>query len=125
MRDAGVFQVLTEPRHDELPLEARLAAARKRHEGEPTPRQVAGNAFAQGTRLALELVAGVLVGAAIGFFADRWLGTMPMLSIGGFLLGLAAGFMNLVRAVKVEQAKVTQADLDALPVIDDDDEENW
>lgn len=116
---------MSEPRPDELPLEARLAAARKRAEGAPSPRQVAGSAFAQGSRLALELVAGVLVGAAVGFWLDRLLGTSPFLVIGMFFVGLAAGFMNLIRVVKAEQAKVTQEELDALPVVDDDEDEDW
>ena len=115
---------MTESRPDELPLEARLAAARKRAEGEPTPKQVAGNAFAQGTRLALELVVGVLVGAALGFALDSLLDTFPFLMLGGFMLGAAAGFMNLMRVVRAEQAKVSQAELEALPVIEDD-EEDW
>ncbi|MBZ6378472.1 MULTISPECIES: AtpZ/AtpI family protein [Pacificimonas] len=117
---------MTEPRSDELPFEARLAAARKRAEGPATPREVAGSAFAKGTKLAVELVAGVLVGAAIGFWLDRLLDTSPIFLIGMFLLGLAAGFNNLMRAVRQENAKFTQADLEALPVVEDDDEdEKW
>jgi F0F1-type ATP synthase assembly protein I len=40
-----------------------------------------------------------------------------------FLLGLGAGFMNLIRAVNREAALVKQEDLDALPVVKDEDEE--
>lgn len=114
---------MTEPRSDELPFEARLAAAKKRAEGPETPREVAGSAFAMGTRLAVELVAGVLVGAAIGYWLDSLLDTSPIMTIGMFMLGLAAGFSNLIRAVQREQAKFTQADLEALPVVEDDDED--
>ncbi|MEM8826173.1 MAG: AtpZ/AtpI family protein [Pseudomonadota bacterium] len=114
---------MTETRKSELPLEARLAAARERANPQADPRAVAGNAFAQGTRLALELVAGILVGAALGYFLDRWLGTLPWLSILGFLLGLVAGFMNLMRAVNREAAKISEAELAALPRVDDHDDE--
>jgi|TARA_R100000501_G_scaffold17911_1_gene34693 ATP synthase protein I len=113
---------LTDSRSSES-LEARLAAAKARANPEADPRSVAGNAFAQGTRLALELVAGILVGAALGYFLDRWLGSSPFGMIGGFLLGLVAGFMNLMRAVNREAAKVTDAELAALPRVEDDDDE--
>ncbi|MGB7404603.1 MAG: AtpZ/AtpI family protein [Pacificimonas sp.] len=113
---------MTDPRSPES-FEARLAAAKARANPEADPRTVAGSAFAQGTRLALELVAGILVGAALGYFADRWLETSPWLMILGFLLGLVAGFMNLMRAVNREAAKVSDADLAALPVVEDEDEE--
>ncbi|MEE4349524.1 MAG: AtpZ/AtpI family protein [Pacificimonas sp.] len=117
---------MTEPRPNELPFEARLAAARARAEGSPSPKQVAANAFAQGTRLAIELVVAVLVGAAIGYGLDVFFGTSPFLLLVMFMFGLVAGFLNLVRAVSYEQAKITQAELDALPVVeDDDDDEKW
>ena len=114
---------MIEPRKTELPLEARLAAARKRQEKEADPRAVAGNAFAQGTRLALELVAGILVGAALGYFLDRFAGTSPWGLIGGFLLGLVAGLMNLMRTVNREAAKITDEELAALPRVRDDEED--
>lgn len=68
-------------------------------------------------------MAGILVGAALGYFLDRWLGSSPFGMIGGFLLGLVAGFMNLMRAVNREAAKVTDAELAALPRVEDDDDE--
>lgn len=111
------------PSDDLASLEARLAEAKRRAEPPATPMQVAGSAFGQGTRLALELVSGVLVGAGLGWLLDRWLGTKPWGMILFFLLGLTAGFMNLIRAVNREAALVKQEDLDALPVVRDEDEE--
>lgn len=67
---------------------------------------VAGSALASGSRYAVEIVAGVVVGGLIGWGLDRWLGTKPWLALVFLLLGLAAGFMNLMRAVNREQRVV-------------------
>ena len=54
--------------------------------------------FAQGLRLSSELVAGVLVGAAIGWFLDRWLGISPWGLIIFLFLGFTAGVLNVIRS---------------------------
>jgi ATP synthase protein I len=51
--------------------------------------------------LSTELVAGVLVGAAIGWLLDRWLGISPWGMIVFLLLGFAAGVLNVMRAAGV------------------------
>src|ERR1700716_517821 len=56
------------------------------------------SAIARGFRLSTELVAGVLVGAAIGWLLDRWLGISPWGMIVFLLLGFAAGVLNVMRA---------------------------
>ena len=61
---------------------------------EETPPSKLGIAF----RLSTELVAAVVVGGAIGWALDRWLGTSPFLLILMFFVGVAAGFRNVVRA---------------------------
>ena len=53
-----------------------------------------------GMRIALELVAGVVVGTAIGLGLDYWLGTKPWLMIVFFVVGSGAGFMNVIRVAK-------------------------
>ena len=55
-----------------------------------------GKAFKLGT----ELVAAVAVGAIIGFILDNWFGTKPILIIIFFLLGSAAGILNVFKAAK-------------------------
>ncbi|HXY99212.1 MAG TPA: AtpZ/AtpI family protein [Stellaceae bacterium] len=50
-------------------------------------------------RIGVELVVAVIVGAAIGWAFDRWLGTRPWGMIVGFFLGVAAGMLNVWRAV--------------------------
>src|SRR5262249_57952612 len=48
------------------------------------------SAIARGFRLSTEFVAGVVVGAAIGWLLDRWLGISPWGMIVFLLLGFAA-----------------------------------
>jgi ATP synthase protein I len=61
----------------------------------PSPETARG--LATGMRIVSELVAGVLVGSVIGYFADRWLGTTPWLLLLGLLLGTAGGFNNVYK----------------------------
>jgi ATP synthase protein I len=59
------------------------------------------SAMARGLRLSSELVAGVLVGAVIGWGIDRLLSTSPFGLIVFFLLGFVAGIVNVVRSAGV------------------------
>jgi ATP synthase protein I len=94
---------------DEAALSARLQNLGKRlgdhHPGpdrDPGVRSTADpSAIARGFRLSTELVAGVLVGAAIGWLLDRWLGISPWGMIVFLLLGFAAGVLNVMRAAGV------------------------
>jgi len=93
---------------DEAALSARLkslgqrldqAGSRRTPETGPAPRSANDRAgLALGLRLSSELVAGVIVGAAIGWFLDRWLGTSPWGFIVFLLLGFVAGLLNLMRS---------------------------
>ncbi|HEV8590096.1 MAG TPA: AtpZ/AtpI family protein [Pyrinomonadaceae bacterium] len=47
---------------------------------------------------AFSLFAAVVSGLIIGWLLDRWLGTKPWLLVAGLVLGAAAGFYELVRA---------------------------
>ncbi|MGH9463141.1 MAG: AtpZ/AtpI family protein [Vicinamibacteria bacterium] len=42
----------------------------------------------------------ITMGAAAGYYADRWLDTSPWLSFVGLCFGIAAAFINLVRVLK-------------------------
>ncbi|MDR3372677.1 MAG: AtpZ/AtpI family protein [Ancalomicrobiaceae bacterium] len=61
--------------------------------------------WGEATKIASEFVAGVVVGAALGWFFDRWLGTSPFGLIVFLLLGFAAGVLNVLRT----QGVVAQA----------------
>ena len=50
-------------------------------------------------RAGVELVAGVAVGAGVGYGLDLWLNSSPWMLIVCFILGAAAGMMNVYRAV--------------------------
>jgi ATP synthase protein I len=98
-----------EPPDDEAALSARLkrlgnrlAKTNRPSENGSGPRQTADvSAIARGFRLSTELVAGVLVGAVIGWLLDRWLGISPWGLIVFLLLGFAAGVLNVMRAAGV------------------------
>src|ERR1700751_2918637 len=52
-----------------------------------------------GRRPGIELVVAVVVAAAIGWAIDHWLGTRPWGMIVLFFMGVAAGMLNVYRAV--------------------------
>jgi ATP synthase protein I len=63
--------------------------------------QSKASAMAMGLRLSSELVAGVLVGSALGWGFDRLLSTSPWGLIVFLLLGFTAGVINVMRAAGV------------------------
>jgi ATP synthase protein I len=105
----------SEPPTDEAALSARLkrlddrlshmkderAGQADRTGGESGDRAAQASAMARGLRLSSELVAGVLLGAAIGWVLDRFLSTSPWGLIVFLLLGFAAGVLNVMRVAGV------------------------
>jgi ATP synthase protein I len=80
----------------------RLATANRDPENVESSRKAAdASAYARGFRMSTELVAGVIVGAGIGWLLDRWLGISPWGLIVFLLLGFAAGVLNVMRAAGV------------------------
>jgi ATP synthase protein I len=67
-------------------------------DGSGDQRAATASGYAQGFRLSSELVAGVVVGAGIGWLIDRWLGVSPWGLIVFLLLGFAAGVLNVMRS---------------------------
>lgn len=61
--------------------------------------------MALGFRLSSELVAGVAVGAAIGWGFDHLLSTSPFGFIAFLLLGFVAGVVNVVRTAGAGRGK--------------------
>jgi ATP synthase protein I len=71
--------------------EADEAAGRKPQPG----RETSGLGLA--LRIGVELVGALIVGCGIGLLLDRWLGTTPWLFLLFFVLGAAAGLLNVYR----------------------------
>ncbi len=81
--------------------------------------------LAFGMRPAVELVVAIAVGVGIGLLLDRWLGTAPWLFLVFFVLGAAAGFLNVYRVMAglggaVGYAKARRP----APADEEDDERN-
>ena len=72
--------------------------------------------MARGLKISAELIGGVVVGGGLGWLLDRWLGTFPLLFIVFFLLGSAAGILNIVRQAQRETTPPAPS------VMDDDDD---
>lgn len=82
-------------------LDAFERATAERHKG-PPPSSM-GIAF----RFSAEMVAGLLVGGGVGYGIDWLAGTRPVFLIVFFVLGAAAGLLNVVRAARELNAEIT------------------
>jgi ATP synthase protein I len=80
----------------------RAGPTREAASGAPASSESSG--LARGLRLSSELVAGVVVGAIIGWALDHWVGISPWGLIVFVLLGFAAGVRNVVRAAATGNA---------------------
>ena len=110
MSDARGDGDRNKPRTDEAALSARLqrlgeSLARQRavETSNDASENRAANAsgYAKGFRLSSELVAGVIVGAGLGWLVDRWFGITPWGLIIFLLLGFVAGVLNVMRSAGV------------------------
>ena len=79
-------------------LDHKIDSAQGRQPGDAPPPEGRGEAMGLAFRIATELVAGVFVGALLGWALDKWLGTAPILLIVFLLLGIAGGLLNSIRA---------------------------
>jgi len=55
--------------------------------------------FIKATSLAFELASAVFIGAALGYYADKFFNTMPFGLIFGIFLGAVAGFYSIIRFI--------------------------
>ena len=87
----------------------RLGKVKAQREGErqaDLDAEMRGRGMAYGMRMAAELVAAVIVGGAIGYGLDYWLGSKPWLFLLFFVLGFAAGVLNVVRSYERMQKEI-------------------
>lgn len=81
-------------------FDERLRDARTKQGLEPKPKLQTGlprGTWGIGFRVGVELVSSLMVGSAIGYALDHWLGTFPWLFLVFFLVGGAAGVLNVYR----------------------------
>lgn len=101
----------TPARSDNLAdFERRLGQARSRHGDKPDDGKARGSAMGTAFRISTELVAGLLVGGLIGWQLDKWLETSPVFLLVFFLLGAAAGILNVVRTAWEMQSRAKALD---------------
>ena len=62
--------------------------------------------FGKAMKISTELVAAVVVGAALGFILDNWFDTKPILTICFFFMGVAAGILNVFKSAKKMNKKL-------------------
>ncbi len=80
-------------------LEASLAARKRSEDSRTDGARSSGTAgYGQALRLSSEFIAGVVVGASIGWIIDRLAGTSPWGLIVFLLLGFGAGVLNVMRS---------------------------
>jgi ATP synthase protein I len=83
-------------------LEAALATRRPVHPAGQEGDRTGGTAgFGNALRLSSEFIAGILVGAALGWLFDYAVGTSPWGLIFFLLLGFGAGVLNVMRSAGV------------------------
>lgn len=96
-RESGDKQVSERRSENERQtLDQRIRDAKARQNAAKAPSS-SNRGMGQGLRIAVELAAAIVVGTAMGIGLDRWLGTTPLFLILFFVLGCAAGFMNVMR----------------------------
>jgi ATP synthase protein I len=81
-------------------LSKKLDALKAKHVPEVEPTQTSGSNIGEGLKYASEFSAAVLVGAALGWGADKLIGISPFGLLIGLFLGFCAGVMNVVRAAR-------------------------
>jgi ATP synthase protein I len=74
--------------------------------GEPSSWKALGDV----AQVGIALVVATVIGLAGGYYADRWLGSSPWLTLIGLGVGIAAGFVNLFRSVKAAERDLDDAD---------------
>jgi ATP synthase protein I len=84
-------------------LASRIASAKRERDLEDarSSGQASGDmsGMARGMRIATEFIAAILVGTFIGYLIDLGLGTSPWGLLILFMVGFAAGIVNVIRVV--------------------------
>jgi ATP synthase protein I len=92
-------------------LQRRIAEQQAARATEAEKADTGGNlsrGMGTGGRMAADFVSAILVGAAVGWGFDQWLGTTPWGIISCFLLGFCAGILGVIRLA--QRAQTSQRD---------------
>jgi ATP synthase protein I len=105
-------------------LDSRLAAEKKQSaEAEKPSMQYQGASdYSKGYRLVSEFVAGILVGALLGYGLDYVFHTLPLFLIIFLLLGFGAGMVNMSRSAN--RSVPTAEELAKMPKPHEDEDED-
>lgn len=68
-------------------------------QNDPGPRRELGQAYGQAA-LGFTFAAGVVVFTGVGWLADRWLGTVPVFTIVGALVGSVLSFLSVYYRIR-------------------------
>ena len=69
----------------------------------------AWKALGELSSIGIALVLSTVIGLAGGYYADRWLGTTPWLTLAGLVFGIVAGFVNLFRSIKAAEREANDS----------------
>lgn len=108
-------------------LASRIASAKRERDIEANRASMNGSSemtgMGRGVRIGTEFIAAILVGAVIGYLIDLGLGTRPWGLLIMFLVGFAAGILNVTRVVaEMNKAAPPPPGSDLGPGVDDDDD---
>lgn len=103
-RDKFPVGMLSQETRDEFEdrldkLGKKLDKATGKDHGDQTE-QSRKNGIGIAMRMGSEFVVAVLIGGAMGWYLDEWLGSTPFMLFLFILFGFAAGTMNIIRAGK-------------------------
>ncbi|MFQ6018698.1 MAG: AtpZ/AtpI family protein [Kiloniellaceae bacterium] len=87
------------PSLDDLDAKLRAAQAKRAARSGKTGPAAQGGGLSFALRIGVELVAALMIGVGIGIMLDRWLGTTPWMLVLFFVLGAAAGMLNVFRVL--------------------------
>jgi len=69
----------------------------------PTGEPSTWRALGELSSLGVAMVVATMIGLGGGYYADRWLGTSPWLTLIGLGFGIAAAFVILIRAARTAE----------------------
>ena len=88
-------------------ISTRLEIAKKNiREVQKDGKRSNASSLGKALKISTELVAAVVVGSTIGFLLDSWFDTKPLLIICFFIMGVAAGILNVFKSAKRMQKKL-------------------